>query len=167
MRPFSKGIKMKISRNLATTLATATFAVVGVSGVLLFLGVRGGALKEAHEWIGLAMVVATALHIFANFSAFKNYFEGKKLAAIALVLAASTAWILLTPSKANPAKKMGSQLYSKILNAPASEACALLKCDSQKLGELAKSANSVATQTPKELIANGISEEALMAVLIK
>lgn len=62
-------------RELSTAASIALFVVVGTTGVMLLLGVRGMALKGVHEWLGLAFVVAAALHTCRHWTAFLNYFR--------------------------------------------------------------------------------------------
>ncbi|MCP5371935.1 MAG: DUF4405 domain-containing protein [Hyphomicrobiales bacterium] len=54
----------------ATALTAALFAVVGGSGAVMFFGLLHGELKEAHEWLGLAFVLAAVLHLVRNGRAF-------------------------------------------------------------------------------------------------
>ena len=75
---------MKNLRIIGTSAAIITFALVALSGVGLFFRIRAGLIKTAHEWIGLAMVIATFVHIVANWRGFLGYFKGAKAAAIIL-----------------------------------------------------------------------------------
>lgn len=62
-------------RSWATPLVIATFAVSGVTGILMFLHADSGLNKLAHEWIGLAMVAAVLAHLVLNWRAFTTYFR--------------------------------------------------------------------------------------------
>jgi hypothetical protein len=60
----------KFLRNYATPLSLAAFAAIGVTGVMMFFGVRNHQLNGIHEWIGVAFVVIAVLHIFRNAKSF-------------------------------------------------------------------------------------------------
>lgn len=72
-------------RSWATPLVIATFAVSGVTGLLLFLHANTGLNKVAHEWIGLAMVAAVLAHLALNWRAFTVYF--RRPLAVAIIAA--------------------------------------------------------------------------------
>ncbi|MEW5726208.1 MAG: DUF4405 domain-containing protein [Pseudomonadota bacterium] len=57
-------------RRHSTALAAALFAVVAVSGVLIFFHIGNSLLMGAHEWLGLAFAAATLLHVVRNGQAF-------------------------------------------------------------------------------------------------
>lgn len=57
-------------RNHATPLALAAFAAIGISGVMMFAGLRTHELGELHEWLGITFVCLALLHIIRNGHAF-------------------------------------------------------------------------------------------------
>ena len=63
-------------REWATPLTIGAFTLMAVTGVLMFFHLETGFNKPAHEWVGLVMVAAVALHAFANWTAFRRYFLG-------------------------------------------------------------------------------------------
>ena len=63
---------MKKFRSFATSLTTATFIIVGISGVMLFFNMKSLGAKLIHEYIGLAMMAVCVMHIVANFGSFKG-----------------------------------------------------------------------------------------------
>ncbi len=60
-------------RSFVTPLVTATFAIVGLSGVLMLLHVKNATVKESHELVGLLFVIAAAVHLALNWSCFLTY----------------------------------------------------------------------------------------------
>lgn len=62
-------------REWATPLTMGSFALMAVTGVLMFFHLDSGLNKPAHEWLGWAMVAGVALHSAANFGSFKRYFS--------------------------------------------------------------------------------------------
>lgn len=57
-----------------TPLVIGTFALMAVTGSLMFFHLDTGLNKTAHEWLGWAMVAAVLLHLLLNMNAFKRYF---------------------------------------------------------------------------------------------
>lgn len=85
---------MKISRDWATPLTIGTFAVISVTGILMFFHLDTGLNKLAHEWLSWVLVAAVAAHAVVNWPGFKRYFLSSKvgraiIAAGVLVLAGS------------------------------------------------------------------------------
>ncbi|WP_319825651.1 DUF4405 domain-containing protein [Thalassovita sp.] len=66
---------MTTLRKYATPLTMGTFALMAVTGTLLFFHANTMLNKVAHEWIGLAMVAAVGLHVAVNWRAFTQYFK--------------------------------------------------------------------------------------------
>ncbi|MFV0279147.1 MAG: DUF4405 domain-containing protein [Rhodoblastus sp.] len=71
---------MKISREWATPLTVGIFAIMAVTGVLMFFHRDIGFNKLAHEWLGWAMIAGVFAHVVANWFAFKRYFLSSNLA---------------------------------------------------------------------------------------
>lgn len=82
-----------ISRNWATPLTIGAFLLMAVTGILMFFHQDVGLNKEAHEWLGWAMVVGVLAHVVANWSGFARHFQRNSAKAIvglfALLLAGS------------------------------------------------------------------------------
>lgn len=117
---------MKIKRGFATTATIITFFIVGASGVMLFFHIKPGSIKLIHEYVGLAMVIACILHIVPNFSPFKKYFIGKKLAIIMFALLVGIGAIYSIPSKQKPPLK---EVYSRVIGLNLSQAIKILNTD--------------------------------------
>lgn len=87
---------MKISREWATPLTIGAFALMAITGVLMFFHLDGQLNKLAHEWLGWVMIVGVGLHVAVNWVAFKRYFlastKGRAIMALsALVIVGSFA----------------------------------------------------------------------------
>jgi len=65
---------MTIKREWVTPLTIGAFMLSAVTGVLMFFHLDTGLNKEAHEWLGWAMVGGVTLHAMVNFSGFKRHF---------------------------------------------------------------------------------------------
>jgi len=84
---------VKISREWATPLTIGVFALMSVTGLLMFFHIDSSLQKTVHEWAGWVVVAAAVLHVTANWLGFKRYFKPGVGAAIiavcALVIGAS------------------------------------------------------------------------------
>lgn len=90
----------------ATPLAVALFAVVGVSGVLIFFHLGEGVLKGLHEWLGLAFVAASALHVARNWNGFVKIVKTRRTQALIGGIGIATAAFLMVSAQGggNPMK---------------------------------------------------------------
>ncbi len=110
---------MQVSREWATPLTIGAFLLMAVTGILMFFHLDTGLNKEAHEWLGWAMVVGVAAHVLANFAGFKRYFSRTAPLAIVGVFAlllAGSFFIQEDEGGGNPVRKV----MPAINNAPIS-----------------------------------------------
>jgi hypothetical protein len=77
---------MKISRAWATPLTIGVFALMSVTGILMFFHLNRGLNKVAHEWAGWAMVAGVVFHATANWPAFKQHIFGSRLGQVLIGL---------------------------------------------------------------------------------
>ena len=159
---------MKMSKPIATTSTIVTFIIVGLTGALMFLGIKSHGIKSIHEYIGMAMILACILHIFANFAGFKRYFSGTKLAFIATSIALAVAFIALSPSP-QKAKTPQKELYNSFLNANLSSAMAALNSNEIAFNNYLNSKNiKFENISLKDFIAkNNLDENEIINTLLK
>ena len=110
---------MKIRQSFATTPVIGTFAVIAISGILLFLHIKNKPLELIHTYIGLAFVLFAVLHMAANFGGLKRYFRGNKILlnlAICVVSIAAFLGLTFMSNQNNDkiSKPQLNELYSKI-----------------------------------------------------
>jgi hypothetical protein len=86
----------KFLRNYATPLSLVGFAAIGVTGVMMFLGVRSHQLNEIHEWIGIAFVVVAILHLFRNIKSFGLMMAQTRSMVVVGVLGTVAALLIVT-----------------------------------------------------------------------
>jgi len=102
----------------ATPATTATFVVVGVSGVLLFFHVGEAQLMGVHEWVGLAFIGAAVFHVTRHFKVLSNLLTKTRtralFAATAMIAAAFILPASFQTNSANPMK----QFVGVATNAP-------------------------------------------------
>lgn len=85
-------------RAWAGPLTIGSFAVVAVTGVLLFFHVDAGLSKVAHEWLSLLLVVGAVAHTAVNWRPFLTYFRRPVgMVVIGVMLALGTASLCLSP----------------------------------------------------------------------
>jgi CDP-diglyceride synthetase len=65
-------VMMKISRDWATPLTIGSFALLSVTGVLMFFHLDSGLNKLAHEWLSWLLLVAVGLHLVSNWTGFRR-----------------------------------------------------------------------------------------------
>lgn len=57
-------------RRHVTAATTGIFAVIGISGVMMFFHLGQGQVKAMHEWLGLLFIVLAVFHVWRNWSSF-------------------------------------------------------------------------------------------------
>lgn len=95
----------------ATALTTAVFLVVAVTGVLVFFHIGEKYIKGAHEWLGLAFVLAAGLHVARHWNGFVTLMKQKRTWALSGVAALALGGFMLSASMGpatggNPMKAM-------------------------------------------------------------
>lgn len=65
---------MNFLRVWATPLTIGAFAIMSVTGILMFFHLNSGMNKLVHEWAGWAMVAGVVAHVVVNWRPFKRYF---------------------------------------------------------------------------------------------
>lgn len=69
------------------------FAVISVTGIMLFFHVKNGSIVVLHEWFGWAFIVAGAAHVLLNVRPLTAYL-GQRSARVALVAAVALILVL-------------------------------------------------------------------------
>src|SRR3569833_342464 len=93
-----------VLRSWATPLTIGAFALMSVTGVLMFFHLDRGLTGDLHEWFSWALLAAVAAHVVVNWRPLLVYFRGNRvraaLAACAAVLvAAQFLWGAATGSQ--------------------------------------------------------------------
>jgi len=101
-------------RDIATSITTLIFLVIGTTGVLMYFHIFDKYTKEMHEILGLVFVGAVFLHVFFNFSSMKQYFKKKTFFIVSLLtLFTVVMFIINTPEKTHPKK----HILNTVINA--------------------------------------------------
>ena len=96
---------MTLKREWVTPLLTGAFALMAVTGILMFFHLDRGLNKTAHEWLGWVMVVAVLLHVAISWFGFKRYFTQGRVARTVLAV---SALVLAGSSTAKVSTRRGS-----------------------------------------------------------
>lgn len=64
---------MRVNREWVTPITMGAFALMSVTGVMMFFNVRPGLTGAAHEWLSWAFLAGAGGHVAANFLAFKRH----------------------------------------------------------------------------------------------
>jgi hypothetical protein len=89
-----------VSRDWATPLLLAAFALMASTGVLMFFHWHTHLQEEIHSWLGWGVVAAAVLHVVGNLTLFKRHFTGRRLALGLLAVAVA---VLVGTSLMRPA----------------------------------------------------------------
>lgn len=90
-------------RDLATSITTLIFLVIGTTGVMMYFHIFDKYTKDMHEILGLVFVGVVFLHIFFNFNSMKQYFKKKVFFIISIMtLFTVVMFIINTPEQTNP-----------------------------------------------------------------
>ena len=87
-----------IKKDIATSLTTFIFLVIGITGIMMFFHIFDKYTKDLHEILGLAFIAVVIFHVIFNFKQMKQYFSKKVfLGSAVLVSLISLGFILNTP----------------------------------------------------------------------
>lgn len=108
-----------ILRKYATPLCIAVFIGIGVSGCLMFFGVRNHDLVELHEKIGITFVVIALLHLFRNWKSFGILLRQKAspwiIGVVGLVALCLISAALITPGPGHGSPVRGQIMVAQRL----------------------------------------------------
>lgn len=97
--------KQKI-KELGTSLTISTFAVISITGIMMYFHILDKFTKNLHETLGLVFVAVVLIHIYKNFSATKKYFTNKLFVlSTAVILVISLGFVskeLFQTTEQNP-----------------------------------------------------------------
>lgn len=99
-------------RDIATSITTVTFLVIGITGVMMFFHVFDKYTKQLHEILGLVFITAVIFHIIVNFKSMKQYFTKKIFMASGIIaVIVSLLFILNAPEGKSSKEVMFKALF--------------------------------------------------------
>lgn len=151
-------------KEIATSLTTLIFLVIGISGVMLYFHWFSSSVKELHEILGLAFVAVVVLHVFVNWNSMKSYFKKSAFMISAVIIVAISSVFIITNSTQGINPK--TMIIQSVLNSSIQDSLKILNIDYNKAKEMLytknikieeyKSLNELAkknSQSPFEIIA--------------
>jgi len=85
------------SKNLASLSVAAVFAVLSITGLLIYFGQGSHTVEHTHAWFGVLFVAAAIFHIVNNWASLKGYSTDRKVGGIRreLIVASVVALLFL------------------------------------------------------------------------
>lgn len=124
-----------IPRNILSALLTVVFAVVSITGILMFFKIRVLSTTTLHIWLGLAFTIISCLHLLKNWSGFLSYFKKRStLLSIGFGILI-TAIFMITPL-INPQEKSinpKTKILRAMISAPLSKVAAFVDLDEEMM----------------------------------
>ena len=111
-------------RKFITSSAGFTFLVVGVTGVIFQFFFKNPVLEHIHGWLGVAMVVAAALHIFQNSKSFQSHLQDRRVFLLLIPIVAAMAIAILSTKAKSGTRGPGinpREVIGKLFQAPAAD----------------------------------------------
>lgn len=133
----------KILKELSTSLTSLIFAVIAITGVLMFFHVFDNYTKKLHEIIGLGFVMVVFLHVFSNWTLMKKYFT-KKIFLILLVCVSSFSVFFSLNSQKSPKtnqKMLTKEIINTAFSSPINKTLDLLNISTQNAKEKLQTKN--------------------------
>jgi hypothetical protein len=163
---------MKINRDWATPLTIGAFALMAVTGVLMFFHLDSDLNKLAHEWLSWVMLVGVALHASVNWPAFRRHLLNNRIArpilAVSVLLTAGSFAPLPGGDRRNGSPPM--MALRAVMAAPLSSVAPLTGRSLDALqDELGQAGFSLKPDQPLDSVTGGdLGREAqLLSVLFK
>ncbi len=121
-------MKKFIIRDLATSLTTLVFLIIGITGVMMYFHILDKYTKSMHEILGLFFVVVVLMHIYVNFKPMKNYFRKKVFLLSSIILIAVSGTFVLNVEEGKNPKHI---LVDAILQTPLTQSLSILQTNIQ------------------------------------
>jgi len=100
-------------RDLATSITTLIFLVIGTTGVMMYFHIFDKYTKDMHEILGLVFVGAVFLHVLFNFNSMKQYFKKKTFYIISVITLLTVVGFVVNAPEDTNAKRL---ILTKVIN---------------------------------------------------
>jgi len=111
-----------IPRNVLSAFLTVMFAIVSITGIMMYFKIRVLSSETLHIWLGFAFVAISCLHLLKNWNGFISYFKKRStfLAILfsGLVVSAFMVYPMLNPEPkgVNPKGKVFGAMFNTSLS---------------------------------------------------
>jgi hypothetical protein len=102
-------------KETATAATSVLFLVVGITGVMLLLGIRSWTIKSIHEWLGLGFAVAGVVHAYRHWGVVVRYLKRPNIwVTTAVVTALAVALVALPPAGRGSRGARGHHAHGRV-----------------------------------------------------
>lgn len=127
-----------IPRNVLSALLMVMFAVVAITGVMMYFKIRILSSEALHIWLGFAFVVISCLHLLKNWNGFLSYFK-KSSTLLSLLFGFLVILAFVVPPLVIPQEKSVNpkgKIIGTMMNAPLSKVAAFVDLDEEMMVKL-------------------------------
>lgn len=159
-----------IPRNILSALLTVMFAVVAITGVMMFFKIRMFSSEALHIWLGLAFVAISCLHLFKNWSGFLSYFK-KRSTLLSILFGFLVILAFVVPPLVNPVEKgvnPKGAVIGAMMNASLSKVAVFVGLDEEMMVKVLADKQIVASskQSVSEIAkANGKTNDEILNIV--
>ncbi|MCW8905711.1 MAG: DUF4405 domain-containing protein [Sedimenticola sp.] len=147
-----------LPRRLATPVTATLALVVSISGVMMFFHLGEGAVKTAHEWLGMAFVLFMLVHLLSNWGALSNHFrQGVARSGAAAVILATGLFLGSSASSESGGPEL---VYRALQEAPVASVAALFQVDETSLRDVLAE-RGIATDSARQSLSDAATKAGL------
>jgi len=165
-KPVSAAARKLTMRTWATPVTLGAFALMSVTGVLMFFGVRGGLISEAHEWLSWVFLAGSAAHLVVNYRPLTLHLKSR-WGRLSLAVAAVLLVVAVAPTGIQTGHKLHQAVEQAVVDAPLTTLATLAHISTQDLETRLKARGVAATpeQSARELAErNGVDAREVVAI---
>ena len=154
-------------RAWATPLTIGSFLLMATTGVLMFFGVRGGLISEAHEWFSWAFLAGAVAHLVVNVRPLTLHLKSR-WGRISIAAAVVVLVVAVFPSGVRTGHQVRHAVEQAVVDAPLSTLATLANVSPTDLENRLKAHGVTATlnQSLHDLSdQNGMDEHALLGIV--
>ena len=124
-----------IPRNVLSALLMVMFAIVSITGIMMYFKIRVLSSETLHIWLGFAFVVISCLHLLKNWNGFLSYFK-KCSTVLSLLFGCVVILAFVLPPLVIPQEKgvnPKGKIIGAMMNAPLSKVAAFVDLDDEMM----------------------------------
>lgn len=159
-----------IPRNILSALLTVMFAVVSITGVMMFFKIRILSSETLHIWLGFAFVTISCLHLLKNWNGFLSYFK-KRSTLLSILFGFLVILAFVIPPLVSPLEKgvnPKGAVIGAMMSAPLSKVAVFVDLDEEMMVKVLADKQIVASskQSVSEIAkANGKTNDEILNIV--
>jgi len=160
-------------RSFITPIATASFVLVALTGILMLVDVKSATIKELHEMVSILFVVVVGVHLALNWSCFASYLRKPLTIVLGVVVVVLVVLMFTAGGGGSHGGRSPMEIFARIetaslaqvapvLGASVEESVALLKAkglqvssENESIADIAKKNDQRAMDIISSLLATG------------